>query len=338
MRQVLVTRYGGPEVLKIVDARDPQPAADEVRIAVRASGVNFADVMARVGLYPDAPRLPFVLGYEVAGLIDSVGDAALTSRLGQRVLALTKFGGYSSSVVVPARHALPIPRCLRDVDAAAIPVNYLTAFVALYKLANLADRETVLIPGAGGGVGIAATQLALLRNAVIIGVASRAKHEAILKFGVHHVIDPELQSVPAEVRRVTGGRGVDVVLDPVGGRHFRESYRLLAPLGRLVLLGASGVMGNGRNWMRAVLTLLQMPLFKPLQLINENRGVLGLNLGRLWTEEERITGMMSEILRYFEEGRLQAVIAKTFPLEDAAEGHRYLQARLNIGKVVLTAS
>ena len=314
------------------------PGPGEVRIAVHAIGVNFADVLARVGLYPDAPSPPVVVGYEVAGVIDAVGAQVENRRVGDRVLALTRFGGYSTSIVVPARHALLVPSRLSDVAAAAIPVNYLTAFAALYKLGNLAAGETVLVHGAGGGVGIAAIQLAQLRKAQIIGTASSAKHEAIRKLGVEHVIDPLRTDVSADVRRLTGGRGVDVVLDPIGGRHVRDSYRLLAPLGRLVVFGASSVVKERRSWWRAGLMLLQMPSFKPMSLINDNRGVLGLNLGRLWTEEHRIAAMMAEILGHAEAGRLEPVVAKIFPLESAAEAHRFLQSRSNIGKVVLTTS
>ncbi len=312
------------------------PGPDEVRIAVRAIGVNFADVLARVGLYPDAPRPPAVVGYEVAGVVDAVGHAVEGRREGDRVLALTRFGGYSTSVVVPAAHALSVPSRLSDAQAAAIPVNYLTALVALYKLGNLEAGETVLLHGAGGGVGIAAIQLAQLRNAGIIGTASTAKHETLRQLGVQHVIDPLRSDVTAEVRRLTGGRGVDVVLDPIGGRHFRDSYRLLAPLGRLVVFGAASAIGERRSWWRAGLTLLQMPSFKPMSLINDNRGVLGLNLGRLWTEERRIANMMAEILQLVEAGSLQPVVGKVFPFEGAAGAHRFLQSRSNIGKVVLT--
>lgn len=314
------------------------PRPGEVRIAVHALGVNFADVLARVGFYPDAPPLPAVVGYEVAGVIDAVGDSVANRRVGDRVLALTRFGGYATSVVVPAAHALPIPPRLSDTEAAAIPVNYLTAFVALYKLGNLSAGETVLLHGAGGGVGIAAIQLAQLRNATIVGTASTAKHEAIRKLGVEHLIDPRRADLTAEVRRITGGRGVDVVLDPIGGRHFRDSYRLLAPLGRLVLFGAASVIGERRSWWRAALTILRMPSFRSMALINENRGVLGLNLGHLWTEEHLIAAMMLEILEHVEAGRLQPVVARVFPLENAADAHRFLQSRSNVGKVVLTTS
>ncbi len=338
MRQVVISRYGPPEVLKLSSAPDPEPAAGEVRIVVRASGVNFADIMARLGVYPDAPKPPMVVGYEVAGLIDAVGSGVTTRHAGDRVVALTKFGGYADRVVVPAESSFPIADSLSDAEAAAVPVNYLTALIALYRLANISAGETVLIHGAGGGVGIAAIQLARLRRATIIGTASSFKHDALREFGVDHAIDYHTTDVAADVRRLTNGRGVDVVLDPIGGRSFDTSYRLLAPLGRLVMYGVSSMAPGDRRSLPAVLRgLLTMPTFKPLSLMNRNRGVFGLNVGHLWDERRQLGAAMDLLLAEIDARRLRPVIAKTFPLEQAADAHRYLQSRSNIGKVVLTA-
>jgi NADPH:quinone reductase-like Zn-dependent oxidoreductase len=173
MRQVLITRTGPPEVLRMVEAPDPVPGEGEVKIAVSAAGVNFADVMARLGLYPDAPPLPAVVGYEVAGVVDAVGPGLVPFRPGDRVFAFTKFGGYATAVVAPAVFVSRTPASLSDVEAAAIPVNYLTAYVALETQARLQAGESVLIHGAGGGVGVAATQLAKRRGAVVFGTPSR---------------------------------------------------------------------------------------------------------------------------------------------------------------------
>src|ERR1700754_4211187 len=150
MRQVAFSRYGAPDVLALREQPTPAPAAGEVRIAVRAAGVNFADILARIGLYPDAPGLPVVAGYEVAGVVDAVAPDVSRVHPGDRVLALTRFGGYSTHVVVPAPFVFALPESLSDAEGAALPVNYLTAFIALYKLANVAAGETVLIHGAGG--------------------------------------------------------------------------------------------------------------------------------------------------------------------------------------------
>ena len=337
MRQVLIPKYGGPEVLTVRDVQSRPLGPDEVRVAVRAAGVNFADVLARMGLYPDAPKPPLVPGYEVAGVLTEVGREVRHLPERTRVVALTRFGGYASEVVTPAAHVFPIPHTLDDPEAAALPVNYLTASLALYRLANLAEGETVLIHGAGGGVGIAAVQLARLRRAVIIGAASAAKHAALKTLGVDHAVDSRTGDVNSAVRALTRGRGVDVILDPIGGKSFENSYRLLAPLGRLVLYGVSAIApGQRRSWWHAGRTMIQMPSFKPLSLMNRNKGVFGLNLAHLWDERQQLRSAMQFVLQELAAGRIRPVIARTFPLEHAADAHRYIQSRANIGKVVLT--
>jgi NADPH:quinone reductase-like Zn-dependent oxidoreductase len=337
MRHAVIPRYGPPEVFEIRNAPDPVAQSGEVRIAVAAAGVNFADVLARLGIYPDAPKRPFTPGYEISGTVDAVAADVTTIRPGDRVLALTRFGGYATSVVVPQEQVFASPPTIGDVEAAALPVNYLTALVALHRLANLAAGETVLIHGAGGGVGTAAVQLARLRGATIIGAASAAKHEALRALGAAHVIDYRKEDVAAAVRRLTNGRGVDVVLDSIGGGSFAVSYKLLAPLGRLVLYGVSSIApGSRRNWWHVVGSLLRMPRFRPLSLINRNRGVFGLNLAHLWDEKAELRKAMTWLLQEVEAGTVRPVIAATFPLERAADAHRSIQSRANVGKVVLT--
>jgi synaptic vesicle membrane protein VAT-1 len=337
MRQVVIPRYGAPEVLETREAPDPSPGDDEIRIRVRAAGINFADILARLGLYPDAPKPPMVVGYEVAGRVDAVGRNVVNFGEGDRVVALTRFGGYSDTVVVPTAQAFHFPDELSDSEAAAVPVNYLTASIALYKMAALAPGETVLVHNAGGGVGIAATQLARLRRATVIGTASAFKHDALRSFGVDHAIDYRHANVAEEVRKLTRGRGVDVILDPIGGRSFTDSYRMLAPLGRLVIFGLSAAAtGEKRNVWRALQAWVTTPRFNPLSLINRNRGVFGLNVGHLWGERRQLAATMEMLISELRAGRITPVVARTFPLDRAADAHRFIQSRGNIGKVVLT--
>jgi NADPH:quinone reductase-like Zn-dependent oxidoreductase len=337
MQQAVITRHGTPDVFALRPSPDPSPGDGEVRIRVQAIGVNFADLLARLGFYPGAPTPPFVPGYEVSGVIDARGPGVTGLHEGQRVLALTPFGGYSDVVVVKGTQVFGLPDELSHTDAAAIPVNYLTALLALYKLANLAAGETVLVHGAGGGVGIAATQLARLRQARIIGTASARKHDALRTFGVDEAIDYTTADVFREVRRLTNGRGADVILDPIGGASFATSYRLLAPLGRLVMYGVSAIApGERRSRWHALREVWRMPRFKPLSLINGNRAVFGLHLGRLWAERGQLAAAMELLLSEVSAGRIRPVVARTFPLAQAAEAHRYLHARQNIGKVILT--
>jgi NADPH:quinone reductase-like Zn-dependent oxidoreductase len=217
-----------------------------------------------------------------------------------------------------------------------VPVTYLTAALALYRMAAITSGETVLVHNAGGGLGIAATQLARLRRARVIGTASASKHDALRSFGVDETIDYRHADVEQEVRRLTRGRGVDVVLDPLGGRSFAVSYRLLAPLGRLIMFGVSSVASERRSVWRLARAWWDMPSFNPLSLMNRNRGVFGLNLGHLWDERRRLQPIMDLLITELGAGRLQPIVARTFPLERAADAHRFIQSRANIGKVVLT--
>lgn len=336
-RHVVIPRHGPPDVLEMREIPLPVPAPTQIRIAVQAAGVNFADVLARMGLYPDAPRLPFAPGYEVVGVVDAVGGQVARPHIGERVLALTRFGGYATHVVVDTDYAFTLSPAVSDNEAVALPVNYLTAYLALYRLANVSAGETVLLIGAGGGVGIAAIQLARLRRARVIGAASERKHHALRALGVDQVLDYRQVDLAGEVRRLTDGRGVDVVLDPVGGKGLETSYRLLAPLGRLVTYGVSAVSaGERRSWWRAARAVRQMPSFRPISLMNHNRGVFGLNLAHLWDERRQLASPMQLLLEELSAGRLRPLVDKTFPLDDAASAHRFIHARANIGKVILT--
>jgi NADPH:quinone reductase-like Zn-dependent oxidoreductase len=337
--QAVIPRYGEPDVFEMRTAPDPTPGEGEIRIRVRAAGVNFADVLARLGLYPDAPKPPMVVGYEVVGHVDAIGRTVTGLGEGDRVFALTRFGGYADAVVVPSGQAFHVPESLSDAEAAAVPVAYLTAALALYRMAALNVGETVLVHNAGGAVGIAATQLARLRRATVIGTASAMKHDALRTFGVDHAIDYRTADVAKEIERITHGRGVDVILDPIGGRSFTTSYRMLAPLGRLVIFGlSSAAPGERRSWWHAFRAWAATPRFNPLSLINRNRGVFGLHLGHLWDERTRLAPLIELLVSELSAGRITPVVARTFALDHVADAHRFIQQRGNIGKVVLTVS
>src|SRR5436190_13966321 len=249
---MVIPRHGDADVFEMQEGPDPRPGEGQIRIKVRAAGINFADILARIGIYPDAPKPPVVVGYEVAGIVDAVGLGVTNPHEGDRVVALTRFGGYADVVSVPAPQVYRFPDRLSDAEAAAVPVTYLTAALALYRMAALNAGETVLIHNAGGGVGIAATQLARLRRATVIGTASAGKHDALRSFGVDHTIDYRHADVAREVERITRGRGADGILDPTGGGSFGASYRMLAPLGCLVMLGISAMAGETPNRWRAL--------------------------------------------------------------------------------------
>jgi NADPH:quinone reductase-like Zn-dependent oxidoreductase len=335
MRQVWITRTGGPEVLEVREAPDPEPGPGQVRIRVAAAGLNFADTSARIGLYPDAPKLPAVMGYEVSGTIDKVGPG-VKAALGARVLSFTRFGGQSEAVVVPESQAVPIPDDLSFEKAAAIPVIYTTAWVMLVWLGNVRRGEKVLVHAAAGGVGTAALQICRAKGAEVIGTASRSKHARLKELGIAHAIDYTSEDFEVEVLRLTNGRGVDIVLDAVGGESLAKSYRCLAPLGRLFTFGGSGFAPKGkRNPVHMLKALLAMPTFKPFALMDKNRGVFGVNLGHLWGETEMLRTIMADIMALVRSTQLDPIVDQTFPFDRAADAHRCLQERKNFGKVLL---
>lgn len=341
MKAVVLTGSGGYDVLQVQERPDPPVGPGEVRIAVRAAGINFADTLARVGLYPDAPPTPCVLGYEVAGEIESVGEGVSERQVGERVFAGCRFGGQAELLTVPADQAQPLPEALSFEQGAAFPVNYGTAYAALLIMGSLRPGDRVLIHAAGGGVGISATQIARNAGAEIFGTASAGKHEAIREQGVEHAIDYRTQDFEAEVMRITGGEGVDLVLDALGPTSFRKDYRLLRPGGRLVMYGISEGSREGKRNVGAMLKSLAamptatMPWWKSLMLMNENKGVFGLNMLKWWDREGNLDRVVEPLMAELETGRLQPVVAESFPFDRAGEAHRFIAERRNVGKVVL---
>jgi len=340
MRAIHITRHGGPDVLELRSAPDPVPGAGQVRVRVKAAGVNFADIMMRMGMYPGAPATPFVPGYEAAGVVDAIGpglprDSNL--REGDRVIVPCDYGGYADTLVAKAGEVFPIPEGKSFEEAAALTVNYLTAYLALIEQGNLQEGRRVLIHGAAGGVGIAAAQISRIHGAEVFGTASASKHEAARREGVDHAIDYRTEDFEEVVRRKTGGRGVHVVLDPVGGAHFAKSYRCLAIGGKLIVYGFSaGATGRSRRVLSLLWHWLRTPSFSPFDMMSSNRGVIGLHLGRMTGETELMKAALIKLVAWWTEGRIRPVVGASFPAEEAGKAHAFIQDRASTGKVVLT--
>jgi NADPH:quinone reductase-like Zn-dependent oxidoreductase len=330
MRAVVITKHGGPDVLRVQERPDPSLGPGEVRIAVAACGVNFADVMARIGVYPDAPKPPSVIGYEVAGTIVELGEGVEDLSHGQRVIAGTKFGGYASQVAVPAADVVPLPDRLTFEQGAAIPVNYATAWAALIGYGNLQPGERVLIHAAAGGVGIAATQLANRHRAEVYGTASPAKHERIAERDMGHPIDYTRDGWE------TGLPKFDLIMDALGGHSLRRSYSLLRPGGRLVAFGASAVVsGEKRNLLTALRTILRMPRFNLVKQMSESKSVIGLNMLSLWQDRQTLQPWIEPLRKLLDDDTIKPVVAGDFSFERAGDAHRMLSERRNVGKVIL---
>ncbi|MFM8526586.1 MAG: synaptic vesicle VAT-1 family membrane protein [bacterium] len=333
MREVMITRRGGPEVLQVREAPSPLPGAGEVRIDVSAAGVNFADTMARAGLYEDAPPIPCVVGYEVAGRVSEHGEGVDSSLLpvGARVMAGTRFGGYAEQVVVPVADVIPLPEPLSFEQGAAIPVNYATAWAGLIGYGSLQPGERVLIHAAAGGVGIAATQIAKHAGAEVWGTASPGKHDAIREQGVDHPLDYTTRGWDEDLP------GMDLIMDAIGGESFRRSYYLLRPGGRLIAFGASSILqGEKRSIARALPQALRMMRgFNLIDLMGESKAVIGLNMLRLWDDRGTLTPWIDPLQEMIASGAVRPVVSDVVPFADAPEAHRIIAERRNIGKVVL---
>ncbi|MGV0624845.1 zinc-binding dehydrogenase [Mycolicibacter minnesotensis] len=332
MRVVVITKHGPPSVLKVQERPDPPPpATGQVRIGVRAAGVNFADHLARVGLYPDAPKTPSVVGYEVAGVIEAVGDGVDPSRVGERVLAGTRFGGYAEIVNANAADTITLPPAMSFEQGAAVPVNYATAWAALHGFGSLQAGERVLVHAAAGGVGIAALQLAKAAGAEVHGTASPGKHAQLDALGIDRAIDYRSKGW------WEGLPPYDIVLDPLGGTSARRSFTLLRPGGRLVAYGFSSLQqGERRSLLRAAPQALAMLRgFSLITQMERSKAVIGLNMLQLWDDRGTLEPWITPLTKALADGIAAPVVHAAIPFADAPEAHRILAARENVGKVVL---
>jgi NADPH:quinone reductase-like Zn-dependent oxidoreductase len=335
MRQVWITKTGAPDVLVVKEAADPVAGKDEVRVRVRAAGINFADLMARVGLYPDAPKLPCVVGYEVSGTIDQVGEGVTGVAIGDRVLAMCRFGGYSDVVVVPSRQVIKMPDRMTFEEGAAFPVVYVTAYNMMVFNGNLRPGSSVLVHSAAGGVGLAAIQIAKTRGCVILGTASPSKHAFLKEHGCQHPLDSNGDYV-AGARAVVGDKGVDLILDAVGGKSWSTGYDLLAPCGRLVAFGlSSAAAGNTRSILHALMQVLSVKKWNPMKLMDDNKTIGGTNMGHLFGRPDLLEPQLVALMEMYGRGELSPHVDRSFSFAEAGAAHQYIHDRKAKGKVVL---
>ena len=322
MKAVLCTEWGPPEKLTVGELASPKPQPDQVKIAVHACGINFADTLIIQGLYQEKPALPFSPGLEVSGTVLEVGDAVSGLRIGERVIALCGHGGFAEEALAPAASTVPIPASMDFVTAAAFTVAYGTALVGLEHRAHLESGEVLLVHGAAGGVGLAAVELGKQMGATVIATASsEAKLELAASYGADHMINYRDGGFRDRVKELTGGRGADVIFDPVGGEVFDESVRCINWEGRLLVIGfASG-------------TIPKLPT--NLTLV-KNFSVVGLYWGAYQKRRpEVLTGAWKTLLDWYEQGRLRPCVSRTYPLEQGADALSTMINRQATGKVVV---
>ncbi len=332
MRAWVVRRLGPPDALKLAEVDDPVPGAGEVLVRVRAIGLNFADCMARLGVYPNTPRPPFVPGMEVAGEVAALGGAVGGFRVGERVLAVPIFGGHAELVAVPATHVAPMPEDMEWDEAAGLAVTGLTADWALTVVGRVRAGERVLVTAAAGGVGTMVLQLARARGARVLAVASTDRKRGLaLELGAEAAVGYDGW---AEVADEWGG--LDLVLDSVGGRVFRHAWRLLAGDGRYVLYGFSAAAGRRRiRWLGAAREWLAMGVIHPMSLVSGTRTLAGFNLSLVPTLAGQLRERHERLLEARRTGHLRVVIGERFRFQQLPDAHAALQGRASIGKLVV---
>ena len=338
MKSIYLVRYGSSyQAFEIREEEDPFPREGEVTLRVEASGLNFADVLSRLGLYQDAPKIPCVLGYEVVGRIDRVGSGVEGVRAGDRVAAFTRFGGYASHVVVDSRVVVPIPEDMNAGVAAALTTQYCTAWYAAEEMVRLHKGDHVLIQAAAGGVGMALVQIAKRRGCIIFGTAgSKSKLEVLEEMGVDHPINYRDNDFAAEINKICGDQGLDVVFESLGGKVFKKSLDLLGSGGRIVTLGVAQMVGKRGSVFRSLKTVLGFGLFHPVRFLLKSQSMIGVNMLRIADNHpEILQRCQKNVMDLARQGELSPKVGGIFPAEQISEAHEFLGMRKSVGKVIL---
>jgi len=341
MQKILVRRPGGYDRLERIDVALPSPSPGEVLVETAGIGVNFADVVVRLGLYPSAKKYvgwPITPGFEFSGRVVGLGEGVADLALGDAVYGVTRFGAYASHVVVPRRQLFAAPSTVPLAHAGAIPVPFLTAYYALVMLGGAGPGKKVLVHSAAGGVGSAAVQMArALGCSVVAVVGSPHKVEAVRALGADVVIDKSTEQL-FRVAAEAAGEGFDLVLDANGYETLRGSYRSLRPTGKLIVYGAHSMLSRGSarpNWLKLAWTFLRTPWFSPLSLTNENKSILAFNLSYLFEERELLETAMTRIGAWFESGALGLPRVQEYPFSEVQQAHAALQSGKTIGRLLL---
>ncbi|HVM95435.1 MAG TPA: zinc-binding dehydrogenase [Candidatus Acidoferrales bacterium] len=339
MKALVLARYGGPrEAFELRELPTPEPAQGQVRIAVEAFGLNYADISARQGTYQDAPPIPCVIGYEVVGRIDAVGAGVSGLSSGQRVAALTRFGGYATSAVTDARAAVVIPEDMDLGVAAALPTQGCTAYYCAEEMVRLHPGDHVLIQAAAGGVGTLLVQLCKRRGCVVYGTAgSDRKLDYLRELGVDHPINYQREDFAEAVRRIRGGAGLDVVFDSLGGSAVRKGLALLAAGGRIVCFGAAEREAGALQIVKDVRFALSFGFIHPIPLLMKSKAIIGVNMLHVSDERpEALKRAIDGIAELALNGEIKPTIGGRFKAEQIAEAHELLGGRGSIGKVVVS--
>jgi NADPH2:quinone reductase len=339
MKAIALIKTGNAATaFEVRETAKPQPQKGEVLIKVAAFGLNFADVMARKGMYKEAPPLPAILGYDVAGTIEAIGENVSTIKIGDRVTAMTRFGGYAEYAVTNASAVAVIPGNIDNATATALTTQYCTAYYAAAKMVNLNEGDKVLIQSGAGGVGTALIQYAKYKQCEIFSTASSdTKLNYLSSLGVQHPINYATQDFEREIKNLTAGKGVDVIFDAVGGKSVKKGVRSLAPGGRMVCYGAADM--TNKNIFGKLKTALGFGFYHPVMLMVPSKAIIGINMLRIADNKPAVLqSCLEAVVQLTNQGVFAPTLSKVFNAADIAAAHDFLEKRKSIGKVVVVWS
>ncbi len=336
MQAVVLSKSGKPEVLKISEVPEPRPGKGEVRVKLEYVGLNYADVLSRKGLYQWAVKHPYIMGMEGYGTVDAVGEGVTTRQVGERVIVAAQHGAYADKIVVPAAQALTPLKHLSPEENAAFAVQWMTAWVGLFEMSRLRPGDSVLVQAAAGGVGTAAVQLAKALGCTVYGtVGSDAKKEVVRKLGIDGVINYRQEDFNSRTKELTNGRGVDVVIEVVGGDVFKKSVKLLAPFGRIVVIGFAS--NNLKKWnpFSIYRTLRDIPRVKVTQMGEQSFLFGASHLGYMLRDTPRMLRVWDDLSAYVTKYQLKPLVGHVYDFQDLQQAHALMESRKSTGKIVL---
>ena len=337
MKAAYLVKFGPAETaFEIREVEKPEPGSNQVRIKVEAFGLNFADIAARYGKYRGAPPIPSLLGYDVVGRVDKCGADVKNLNIGDRVTALTLFGGYAEFAIAENGVANKIRESISPGVAVALATQYCTAYFLSDRITNIQENEKVLIHAAAGGVGTALVQMALHKKCIVFGTCSSPeKIEYLRKNGVHHPINHRDKDFADTIRKLTGHKGLDVVFNPIGGKSLKEGYQLLGAGGRLVSYGVSS-LNSQKTIFGKLKDLWQFGIYHPVQFLSNSKGIIGVNMLKIAQEKpEKIARVMQEVIQLQQEGILRPHVGGKYSINQLAEAHTFLESRKSMGKIVV---
>lgn len=337
MKAAVLVRKGDPsKAFEIREVPTPTIKEGEVLIKVEGFGLNFADVMARLGLYADAPPMPSILGYDVTGRVVEVAPDITHLKVGDRVTAMTRFGGYAKYVAAMGMGTAKISDDMPVGEATALTTQYCTAYYAAVEVVNLHEGDKVLIHSAAGGVGTALLQYAKYKNCEIFATAgSDAKVKMLEEAGVHHAINYSTDDFEKAIHTATGGLGVDVIFDAVGGSYMKKGFRSLAPGGKIVCYGAADI--SDKNIFGKISTLLSFGIYHPIQFMNSSKSLIGVNMLRIAdSKPATLKRCLDNVIKLCESGVFKPQVGKVFPVSQIGDAHAFLESRKSTGKITVT--